>query len=50
MNTAIIYAVLSELVWDIRDRLEIVLRALAILNPEEDEEGEETEPPLGLYS
>ena len=52
MNLPIIFAIAEDILYDIRERLEIILRALYILNPpdEEEEEEEEDKPPPGLYS
>jgi len=52
MNAAIVYTLLEDWIWDLRGRLEIIMRAMALLNPEceccGDESDEDT--PLGMYS
>jgi hypothetical protein len=48
-------AILEDVLWELRERLEVILRALYILNPdyesgEEESSDEEDEPPLRMYS
>ena len=54
MEAAILYAILAELMFDLRERLETVLRAVYILNPEEydsdSDSDDEDEPPKGMYT
>ena len=52
MYFALVMTFLENALYDIRDRLENILRELAILNPEEDDSDsdDDDEPPSQMYT